>query len=531
MVCIVFLKVAIALTPLIPIVSSILIPLLRLFTRRKVLFNIILLSTVFIDTILVFYTSYHVYFQDSIIVYCFSNWFPPIGICYVVDKLSIFMSTILVTIYSIVSIYTIWYSRHIPNYYFFYTVLLIHLGGILGLFYTSDLFNIYVMIEVIGLSAYSLVSFYHNKLRSLIASTRYALLGAFYTTLFLLAVMFIHISLGTLNIADLSIKLGFGENYIGSCFLENTTTLNNGYVLMALVLIIWTTLFLSAVFPNHFWLPSAHSEAPSPASALLSGVTVGVGVYVIIRLLYLLMHSSVLDIIVEGLVNTLMILSVISIFYGALMMSVEDDVKRILAYSTILNIGYVFMGLSLGTPYGVSASLLHFLNHSIGKASAFLSIGVFIRNYRSRNIHVLEGVGRENVLLTSFLTISLLHLIGIPPTIGFYSKLLLFQAFINSRAYGLALVVVLGTAASAYGYVRLIEHLWHPPIHGVLYRVEKIHLSTPVLVSLLILTTIMFTLGLSYQWISHYMESTGFYATDPIMYIDSLCSVFRELHP
>ena len=499
----IFTSYIIGLLPLTPVIMGVLISLLRIVINNRLLFNTLYVISTIVSLCMGLVVFYRVLIQGLYGVYCLGGWFPPIGVCLVTDKLSTIMVLTATMVYSIVSIYAIWYTRHMANYVYFYVIALIHEAGLLGIFLTGDIFNLYVFIELAGLTAYSLILFYHHRLRSLLASARYAFAGALYTGLFLLAIIILHATTGTLSMAELFVKIKSIEI---SSF--NTSLLADPvYLIPILVIGLWTAFLISALYPNHFWLPDAHSEAPSPASAILSGLTVNAGIYIAIRVFYTIFYGSPYIDSLDYLSNIMIFLGIMNVFYGSFKMAVEDDVKRILAYSTILNIGFIYMGIGVGTSLGISASLLHLFNHSIGKMLAFLSLGVIVRRYRTRNIYALEGLGRNHPITMATLIVSIFHLIGVPPFGGFFSKLLLFQAFIDVGGYVYALMVIVGTALSIYGYMRLIELLWHHPIHH--RSVPKESLSIIVIIAYISSLIIILLLGVFSQSIIPLFNDIG----------------------
>ena len=273
----------IALAPIACIAIAALIPLLKLFIENRVVFNVMLLFTAWLllgASIVSLYISLH----RELVTYCFGGWPPPLGICYAIDRFSAFVSLIFSIVFLITALYSTWYSRHMDNYIYFYTVMIIHACGLIGLALTADLFNIYVMLEVIGLSAYAMIASYRRRTKALVASVRYALLGAFYTTLFFFAIILLYISIGTLSMGTIAASLHFVKT---SELKELTSLYRIEGILFFVAISIWVSLFLSAIFPNHYWLPDAHAEAPTPASALLSGATVLSGFYIITRILYI----------------------------------------------------------------------------------------------------------------------------------------------------------------------------------------------------------------------------------------------------
>ena len=493
----------IGLLPLIPVITGVLISLLRIVVNNRLLFNTLYVVSTIVSLCIGLIVFYRVFIQGLYGVYCLGGWFPPIGICLVTDKLSAIMVLTATVVYLIVSVYAVWYTRHMANYVYFYIVALMHEAGLLGVFLTSDIFNLYVFIELAGLTAYSLILFYHHRLRSLLASARYAFAGALYTGLFLLAIIVLYATTGTLSMAELLVKI----KGIELLSFDTLLLAEPVYLIPILIIGLWTAFLISALYPNHFWLPDAHSEAPSPASAILSGLTVNAGVYMAIRLFYTIFYGSPYIGSLECLLNVMIFFGIINIFYGSFKMAIEDDVKRILAYSTILNIGFVYMGIGIGTSLGISASLLHLFNHSIGKMLAFLSLGVIVRKYRTRNIYALEGLGRNHPITMAILIVSIFHLIGVPPFGGFFSKLLLFQAFIDVGGYAYALMVIIGTALSLYGYMRLIELLWHHPIHH--RSVPRESLPIVVIVAYILSSTIILILSVFSQSIIPLFNDVG----------------------
>ncbi len=515
----------VAVAPIACIAVAASIPLLKLFTENRALFNSMLLSAA---SLLLGASIASLYISSSrkLATYCFGGWPSPLGICYAIDRFNAFIALIFAIVFLVTALYSTWYSRHMDNYVYLYTAMLIHASGLLGLVFTADLFNIYVMLEVVGLSAYAMIASYRRRIKALVASVRYALLGAFYTSLLLLAIVLLYTSLGTLSMGTVAASLHIEK----AATLRELVSLHRvENVLFFTAVALWLGLFLSAIFPNHFWLPDAHAEAPTPASALLSGATVLSGFYIVVRVLYTLIYGSALDTVATIAMLLLGALGIVSVLYGVVMLSIEEDVKRLLAYSTILNMGYIYMGLSIGTELGIAAALLHALNHAVGKAMAFLSVGVLVRKYRTRNLYVLEGKGGETPVTTALLTFALLSLIGLPPTGGFFSKLMLFQAFMEVRSYANAAIVVVGTALSVYGYGRILEHLWHP-LHELRTHREKERLSLPVLASLIALASIAIVVSIVQPQLSTVLiEAASGLRNSTQNYIDAAIELLQAL--
>ncbi len=395
------------------------------------------------------------------IVYAFGGWPPPIGIVYEADMVSALLGFITSLVMTCIIAYSIWYPEiDKPSYY--YALVLGMEAGILGCMYTGDLFNFFVMLEVTSASAYALVAFLRTR-RSVVASAKYAFMGAVATTLYFLAVVLIYAATGTVNTADASLRLHGHAGILGvRVFYADPIVAGTASLALAL----WALCFKSAIFPNHFWLPDAHPEAPTPVSAALSGLVVNVGVYGIARIFYTVAGpNSILGYESSTLLLVLGILGAVSAMVGSLAMIVQEDVKRLLAYSTIGHMGLVAMGLSLASSLqasiaGVTASIYHLLNHSVGKALLFMASGLLIEYAGSRRISDLRGLAYHDPVLAVLVVIGLLHLMGVPILGGFFSKLALFTAMVEAGYLWEAIILVVSSAIAAIAYMKLIVILF-----------------------------------------------------------------------
>jgi multicomponent Na+:H+ antiporter subunit D len=457
--------VYVGITPLMLVVAAFILVVLTLITRRKIIYDVytlILSLSALIFTILVFIL---VYGDGKPTVYSFGGWPPPLGIVYEVDFLAAFLGVVVGVVMFLIVLYSIWYTGGLSGFEYYYALLLGMEAGMLGCIYTGDAFNLFVMFEVLAISCYGLVGFYRSSPAAVEAAIKYALIGALATTLYFLGLVFIYGSFGTLNMADLALKSRLGSigyfPYSGFPIADVKTG-----ALVALALALWTFTFKAALFPSHFWLPDAHPEAPTPVSAALSGLVVKIGVYATVRFLYTIFSSN--SIIARGfhqispwslLTYILLALGLVSGVLGALLMAIQTDVKRLLAYSTISHVGLIFMGVATGSSYGLAAATYHIMNHAIGKALLFMSTGVLVRIFNTRDLDKVSGAGRfyPTVAVATFLGI--LHMIGVPPFSGFYSKLLLYTSLFEMGGVLLASSIIIVSAISIFGYAKIIYSL------------------------------------------------------------------------
>ncbi len=481
-------------TPPLIMAMAFTLPIFILVIKRKAFYDAYALIATAVALALTSYNFYTVvYVAKRPLVYPFGGWPPPLGIVYEVDALSAYFGVFISAVMFMICIYSVWYLRGSSGYEWYYTMLLGLEAGMIGSVYTGDVFNLFVMLEVLSVSAYGLVVFYRTSHEAVEAGMKYSLIGALATTVYFIALVFIYGSFGTLNMADIAYKSRIGGEFPYSGVVVGNVHLASA---IALALSMWTFTFKSAVVPNHFWLPDAHPAAPTPVSAALSGLVVKVGVYSIIRFLYTIYGLDSMQPIanVVGMImKLLIILGALSALIASALMVVQSDIKRLIAYSTIMHVGLIVISLSIGTELGVEAALYHTVNHAIGKALLFLSAGVLIKVAGTRNIDEMSGVGRYLPLTSFTLTLAVLSLEGLPPLAGFFSKLLLYEAFIDSGLALLAVVLVVSSAFALLAYIKLL--------YGVYFKLPAKELTTAkenrvYLSSLFVLSALLVVLGI-----------------------------------
>ena len=447
-----------------------------------------------IPLILSIYLLNLAYTRESVLIYRFGGWPPPIGITYLVDRVSAILVLITAFTMFLVALYSYRYLEHYGGLAWYYTLYFGLETGLLGVLMTGDVFNLFVMIEVVSVSAYALVMFYRHRGDSIAAGLKYAVIGSLGTTIYFLALGIIYAVFGTVNIFDLVHKT-HGYTYpvtgepLGNIVFASA---------IALVLASWTFMIKAGVFPNHFWLPDAHPAAPTPISAILSGLVVNAGAYAMFRFMYTIYGgelSTDLELIVSVVSSILLITGALSAIVGSLLMHLQRDVKRIIAYSTVMHMGYLFMTVALRTELGAEAFTLHIVNHSIAKATLFLAAGVFIHTVGSRYIDSMGGLARSLPLATAALVLSGINLAGIPPLPIFYSKLLMFYAlFEHHPAYSIILVVT--SAIALLAYLRIL----YTAVFGrrIVSRVAKAPNSMRAVLLVLMAVMIVMGIGIGY---------------------------------
>jgi len=374
------------------------------------------------------------------------GWPPPIGIEYVLDPLSAFMASIiglvglLIVVYPVDAAFGLKPRRGVP----LYPLVLLLLSGLMGVVLSGDLFHLFVFIEIYALATYPLVALGGN--RGVLAALRYLLLGTIGSGLYLLGVGFLYFSTGTLNMAEMATLL--------------PAISDSPSVLGALALMVIGLALKMALFPLHVWLPDAHSSAPPGVAALLAAVQVKAGAYALIRILYDVFGPAYLA--ADGLPVTAALtwFGAAGIVVGSVLAIRQPDVKRMLAYSTVAQLGYIGVGVGLGTPLALVAALLHVLNHAVMKSGLFLAVGGILDRTHLKAIARYAGLGkRMPITMTGFALLSL-SMVGIPPLAGFWSKWYLVIASLEAGIWPLALVVGTSSLLTAVYFLRLFEQIF-----------------------------------------------------------------------
>ena len=430
--------------PILIIISPLLAAFLVLLTRK---YKIILATTSIIISIVFILTLSSRILSGDKVIYHLGGWRGPLGISLMIDGLSFFFSLIVLGLGLLVIIYSI-PERHYGRTYYF--LLLISLSSMIGISFTADIFNMYVFYELLSLVVYLLIA-YNEKGMALKASFNYLIMGGVGLSFFLLGIGFLYAMTGTLDISHIAERL--------PAAFDSSVKM----VIMSFVLIATGIGIKIAVFPLHGWLPDAHSMAPSPVSALLSGITVEIGIYCLIRVIYNVFSTEAFSIIINSSHTILIVLGVVTLLFGAGMALVQTDLKRLLAYSTINQIGIILIGLGIGTELGLTGALFHVLNHAIMKSALFFCAGIMITEAGTREVQGLSGFIRQQPAIVFAFIIASLGMIGIPPTNGFVSKWLICLAAVEAGYTILAVIILIASAITAVYYFRVIQVLFSSP--------------------------------------------------------------------
>ncbi len=375
---------------------------------------------------------------NGVLTYSVGGWRPPVGIVMVLDGLTSFMLVTVNVVAAIVVVFSVDYMKRFTSKWKFYTLFLLMLAGMNGVVVTGDLFNLFVFLEIASVASYALVAFGTQK-QELEAAFKYAVMGTVASLFVLLGIVFLYSFTSTLNMADMARVLAAkGPSSI---------------VLMVSVLFLMGFGLKAALVPFHAWLPDAHPSAPAPISAMLSGVLIkSLGVYALCRIFYNVIGMT------PAVSSLFLFLGALSMVIGVFLAIGQWDLKRLLAYHSISQIGYVVLGLGLGTPLGILGGLFHLFNHSVFKSLLFLNSGSLEYATGTRDLRKMGGLmDRMPVTGTTSLVASM-SIAGIPPFNGFWSKLIIIIAAVEAGRFGYAFWAVLASLLTLASFTKVMKY-------------------------------------------------------------------------
>lgn len=386
--------------------------------------------------------------------YAWGGFPPPYGIGYRLDAIGAYF---LVLVSTVVALTTWWAAfgarRELAEHRgdLFFAQWLLCVAGSCGMVLSADAFNVFVFLEVSSLASYGLVA--HGPRRwALVAAFRYLLAGTVGATFVLVGIGLLYAMTGTLNLADLAVRLPE---------VADSRTVRAGFAFIGVGLCM-----KAAVFPLHLWLPDAYSNAPSPVSALLGGIATKIAIFLWIRF-FLVTFAPAAPF--RGLLldDALLLLGFAGVLIGAAMAVPQRDPRRLLAWSSVSQVGYMIVGLALGSAAGLTATVVHALHHAMVKSAAFLALGhvAIARGATGRALRLsdLNGLGRRARLTSAALVVAAAGLVGMPLTAGFTAKWLLLEELLAQDRWIGVIALLAGSLLAALYAWRLIEPMFSAP--------------------------------------------------------------------
>jgi multicomponent Na+:H+ antiporter subunit D len=386
----------------------------------------------------------------NIISYELGGWAPPWGIEYRIDIINAFIAMIVAAIaaitlpYALRSVEQEIVPRHIP---LFYTAFLLCLTGLLGITLTGDIFNLFVFLEISSLSSYALISMGRQR-QALTAAFQYLVMGTIGATFLLIGIGLTYAVTGTLNMSDITARLQDVEEF---------RTLHTAFAFI----FIGIALKL-AMFPLHLWLPNVYTYAPSVISVFLAATATKVAIYVLIRVIFTIygIEFAFEEIHINWFLLPLSAIAVISASFIAIF---QTNIKRMLAYSSVAQIGYILLGIGLASMTGLTAAILHLFNHALIKGALFMTLGAVFYKMNTVQLGDLNGIGRRMPLTMGAFVIGGLSLVGVPLTVGFISKWYLVVAALEQQWWWLVVILIVGSLLALIYIWRVVEVAYLKP--------------------------------------------------------------------
>jgi len=434
-----------ALQVVIPLLGAVLAALVR---RRPLAWLIALVVSLTMPVIA--FALLQQVMADGVVSYALGGWAPPLGIEYRVDLVSAYILVLVSLMGALVMSYA---PRSVASEIaperqaWFYTMYLLCLTGLLGITITGDAFNAFVFLEVSSLSTYVLIALGRDR-RALLSAYQYLIVGTIGATFYVIGVGLLYVMTGTLNLADIAARIGDVENIRP--------------LLAALAFITVGISLKIALFPVHLWLPNAYAFAPSVVTIFLASTATKVAIYLLLRYLFSVFGVAfvfddlpVTEILIALSVAAMLIASIVAVF--------QANVKRMLAYSSVAQVGYIVLGIGFASTTGLTAGIVHLFNHAMTKGGLFLALGCVVLRLGSAQLESLEGLGRRMPLTMFAFVLGGLSLIGVPLTAGFISKWVLVQAALEQNNWFVAAVILIGSLLAIVYIWRVVEVAYFRP--------------------------------------------------------------------
>jgi len=388
--------------------------------------------------------------HEGAISYELGGWAPPWGIEYRIDAVNAFVALIVATIAAITLPYALLSAeREIPEdkIPLFYSAMLLCLTGLLGITQTGDIFNVFVFLEISSLASYALISLGRQR-QAFTAAYQYLIMGTIGATFYLIGVGLVYSQTGSLNMQDLATILP------GVLHL-NTVETGFAFIMVGIALKL-------ALFPLHLWLPNAYTYAPSVVTVFLAATATKVAVYVMLRILFTVFPQGFA--LTRPADELFIVAGIAGIITASVYAIYQENIKRLLAYSSVAQVGYMVLGIGFASTAGLTAALVHLFNHALMKGALFMAVGAIVYRIGACRMEQIHGLGRSMPWTFGAIVIGGLSLIGVPGTAGFISKWYLVVAALEQQAW-ISVAVILSGSLLAVVYVgKLIEALYFKPV-------------------------------------------------------------------
>lgn len=414
--------------------------------------------------------------------YWMGNWPPPFGIEFVMDPLNASLAVLVTFVSFMVAIYgaPFFKNDHWLNLGGYYTLYGLLTTGLVGMICTGDVFNLYVFLEITSLAGYGLIALGGKK--STLAAFRYLLIGTIGASLYLLGIGYLYGVTGTLNMADMAERI--------------IPLLDSPAVYLAVGMFVVGFGIKMALFPLHGWQPDAYTYAHPAAAALIAGIMGKVPAYAILRFFFYVFGAG--SFVVGKGLEIMGLLACAGIIFGSIMAIGQKDFRRMLAYSSVAQIGYIVVGMAIGNVYALIGAILHIINHAFMKSSLFMVIGGIQYRFGETKIDKFGQLCKKMPLTMMVFVIAALSMVGLPPTAGFFSKWYLVLGAMETGQYLYILVIIISSLLNAVYFFRIIENVFMRPeesLQEVHKPKGKMELPWQMLVPILVIGLGVLVLG------------------------------------
>jgi multicomponent Na+:H+ antiporter subunit D len=383
------------------------------------------------------------------ISYHIGGWAPPWGIEYRIDALNAFVLMLVTSVSAAMMPFarrSIAFEVEDRRVAWFYCMYLLCFTGLLGIAVTGDAFNAFVFLEISSLSSYVLIALGRDR-RALLSSFQYLIMGTIGATFYVIGIGLLYLVTGTLNMVDMAARLG-------PAWTESSRAIVAGLAFVT----VGISLKL-ALFPLHVWLPNAYAYAPSWVTAFLAATATKVAIYLLVRF-HFSIAGGAFDIQALPIGDVIVVLSLAAMLIASLIAVFESELKRLLAYSSVAQIGYITLGIGLANQAALTGALVHVVNHALMKAALFLAAGAIFYRAHTTRLGELAGIGRRMPLTLAALTIAGFGLVGTPGTSGFISKWYLMVGAIEAKQWIPAFAIVASSLIALVYIGKVLEIVW-----------------------------------------------------------------------
>ncbi len=478
-----------------PLLAAFAIPLLSKVYKdaARVVPGIVLFYNMIISFVLMKEVSEKGFINETI-----AGWQAPWGINLVLTPFTAFLATMVSILGFAIWLYGFRFKRTLKGgvvkYYEILQMMMI--AGSIGVIITGDIFNMFVFIEIVGITAYSLTAFYRNR-DGAEAGFKYLFIGSLASTFLLLAILIIYTQTGTLNMAQIA---------------ERMHNVPQGMKITALILFLVALGIEAEMFPLNGWAPDAYSQAPSPTSATFAAVVSVAGVYALVRVVFTLFDVS-------GVHNYLIVMGFITMLVAEIAAISQKNLKRMLAYSSVGQVGLVLIAFGIGSELAVFGAIFLMLNHAVIKSLLFMTGSYFIYNTDDKRLVAMNGIHKKLPYVSALFSIAAFAIIGFPPFSGFWSKFYILTSAADKEMIYLIVGILLVTIIELIYYLRTVGRIYFAKETVE----EAAHKPSPnALLAMTALVAFIIVIGVYPDLITDYLHNAAASLLDKANYIQQV---------